>query len=141
MPLPSGFVGIGGYVLASVNNTAYDNDRVLRAYWGGVKWHVTSDFYLVASYYGYHQRSYATGTNAGCSTRANSGCSGGENAAGVLGDFSFGRHIDTYLGTLWTSANDALAIGYLNTSTLTTTLGFRVRFNTSAGVSRKLWAH
>jgi len=127
-PLAAGFVDIGGYVLASVNNAAYENDRVLQVYWGGMKWHVTPDFYLAASYYGYRQNSYATGPNAGCSTSANGGCSGTENAVGLLGNLRLGGPFDTYAGTLWTGVSDGLASGYLNTSTLTTTLGLRIRF-------------
>ena len=127
-PLAAGFVDIGGYVLASVNNTAYDNEKVLQVYWGGLKWHVTPDFYLAASYYGYRQNSYATGANAVCSTTVNAACSGTESAAGVLADYSLSQHFDTYVGSLWTEVNDGLASGYLNTSTVTTTVGFRVRF-------------
>jgi len=97
-------------------------------FWGGTKWHVTPDFYLAASYYGYRQNSCATGKTAGCSTSANSGCSGAENALGAIADYSFGPHFDTYLGTLWTEVQDGLASGCLNKSTVTTTLGFRLRF-------------
>jgi len=127
-PLSAGIQDIGGYVLAVANNGAYTNDRVLRVFWGGAKWHVTPDFYLAASYYGYRQNSYATGGNSGCSTNANAGCSGTESAAGVLADYNFDGHFDAYVGTLWTGVRDGLASGYLNTSTLTTTVGFRIRF-------------
>jgi predicted porin len=127
-PLTAGFVDIGGYVLASVSNKAYVNERVLQVYWAGAKWRVTHDFYLAASYYGYRQNSYASGADAGCSSVLSSGCSGTEQAVGILGDYSFSRHFDTYLGSLWSSVADGLASGYLNRVTLTTTVGFRARF-------------
>jgi predicted porin len=127
-PLAPGFESIGGYLLAYVNNAAYPNDRVLRVFWGGAKWHVTPDFYLAGSYYGYRQNSYATGSYAGCSTSANSGCSGTANAVGVVADQSLGRHFDAYLGTLWTEVQDGLANAFLNKSTVTTTLGCRLKF-------------
>lgn len=127
-PLTPGFVDIGGYVLASINNTAYTSERVLQVFWGGLKWRVTSDFYLAASYYGYRQGSYATGAQAGCASSLSSSCSGTESAVGILGDYRLSRHFDTYLGSVWTSVADGLASGYLNTSTVTTTLGLRLRF-------------
>jgi hypothetical protein len=127
-PLPTGFVGIGGYVLVDVNNTAYDNNKDLQIFWGGVKWAVTPDFYLAAGYYGYKQNSFATGKNAGCTSAVSSGCSGTENAFSVLGDYRFNNHFDAYLGTLWSGVTDGLANEFLNTSTLTTTVGVRVKF-------------
>ncbi|HYL72137.1 MAG TPA: porin [Candidatus Dormibacteraeota bacterium] len=127
-PLTAGYLDIGGYVLAYVNNAAYANERVLQVFWGGAKWRVTRDFYLAAGYYGYRQNSFATGASSGCSSRASSGCSGSESAFGLLGDYRFNRRCDAYLGTLWTQVQDGLASGFLNTSTLTTTLGIRARF-------------
>ena len=34
-PLAAGSVIIGGYMLAFVNNTAYDNEKTLQVYWAG----------------------------------------------------------------------------------------------------------
>jgi predicted porin len=127
-PLSSGYVDIGGYVLAYVNNTAYDSKKDLQVFWSGVKWSVTPDFYLAAAYYGYRQNSFATGKNAGCSSTVNSGCSGSENAFSVLGDYRLTRRFDAYLGTLWTGVQGGLASGFLNASTLTTTAGIRFKF-------------
>lgn len=36
LPLPAGFIVIGGYVLA--NNNAYVNAKILNVYWGGVRY-------------------------------------------------------------------------------------------------------
>lgn len=127
-PLAPGYLDIGGYVLAYVNNTAYNTNKDLQVFWGGVKWPVTPDFYLAAAYYGYRQNSFATGTNAGCSGAANSACSGTENAFSALGDYRFSRRFDAYLGTFWNGVRDGLASGFLNTSTLTTTVGVRFKF-------------
>jgi len=127
-PLVPGFVDIGGYVLASVSNSAYARERVLQVYWAGLKWRASRDFYLAASWYGYRQNSFATGVEAGCSSSVSSGCSGSEKAIGVVGDYSLGRHFDAYLGGVWTEVADGLASGYLNPATMTTTLGLRLRF-------------
>jgi predicted porin len=127
-PLSAGYVDIGGYVLAYVNNKAYDSDRVLQVFWAGAKWYVTPDFYLAASYYGYKQNSYATGKTAGCSSTVSSACSGTENAFSVLADYRLSRRFDAYLGTVWSGVQDGLASEYLNTSTLTSTVGIRFKF-------------
>jgi predicted porin len=126
--LAAGFVDIGGYVLAFVNDKAYGNERVLQVFWGGAKWAVRSDLYLAAAYYGYHQNSYASGAAAGCASTANSACSGRENALGLLADYRLSEHFDTYLGTLWSAVADGLANGYLNRAVLTTTTGIRFKF-------------
>jgi predicted porin len=126
--LPAGSIGIGGYVLADVNNTAYPTERILEIFWGGVKWTVTPDLYIAAGAYGYRQNSFATGSNSGCSSTVSSSCSGTESAWSALADYRFNGHFDTYVGALWTGVRHGLASGYLNTSTLTTTAGLRIKF-------------
>jgi hypothetical protein len=37
-PLSAGFVDEGGYILAFVNNAAYDNQRILQWFWAGVRY-------------------------------------------------------------------------------------------------------
>ena len=127
-PVPAGSVGIGGYVLAYVNNAAYDNNRVLQVFWGGLKWNLTPSLSLASGYYGYRQNAYAIGQNAGCSTTVSSGCSGKESAWSVLADYRVNAHFDSYLGTFWTEVENGLASGYLHNATLTTTAGVRLKF-------------
>jgi predicted porin len=127
-PLSAGYLDIGGYVLADVSNTAYPDERIVRVFWGGAKWYLTPDLYLAAAYYGYRRNSFATARTAGCSSNVSSACSGSETAVGVLGDYRITTRFDLYLGSLWSGVADGLASGFLNTSTLTTTLGLRFRF-------------
>jgi hypothetical protein len=127
-PLVDGFVDIGGYLLAVVNDKAYTNERVLQVFWGGAKWLVTPRLYLAAAYYGYRQNSYGSGAGAGCSDSSSSACSGTETGLGLLSDYRFGRHFDAYLGGVWTEVRDGLANGYLNRATLTSTVGVRFKF-------------
>ena len=75
-PLSAGFTDIGGYVLAFVNNTAYNNDKTVQVYWTGARYTVIPHLDLTLAYYGYHQDAYGTGKQAGCSTSAHSTCSG-----------------------------------------------------------------
>ncbi len=75
-PLEAGFTDIGGYILAFVSNSTYDNDKVVQVYWTGLRYTVIPPLELTVAYYGYHQNAYGTGKEAGCSTAANSACSG-----------------------------------------------------------------
>jgi predicted porin len=127
-PLTAGSLTIGGYVLAYVNNTAYNNQKTLQVFWAGVKFAATPQLDLTAAYYGYKQNSFATGVNAGCSDARSSGCSGTENTVSVVADYRFAKRFDGYFGTFWSGVQDGLANGFLNKSTLTTTTGVRFRF-------------
>ena len=127
-PLTAGSLTIGGYVLAVVNNTAFNNQKTLQVFWAGVKFAATADLDLMAAYYGYKQNSFATGAKAGCSDISNSACSGTENAFSLVADYRFAKRFDGYFGTFYTGVQDGLANGFLNKSTLTTTTGIRFRF-------------
>jgi predicted porin len=127
-PLPVGTVIIGGYVLATVNNTAYDNEKTLQVFWGGLKWSPTPQLELTAAYYGYKQNSFATGKDAGCSTTVSSGCSGNLNALSALIDYKLSKRFDVYFGPFWSSVQNGLANGYYATNNIATTLGARFKF-------------
>jgi len=127
-PLAPGSLTIGGYVLAFTNNTAFNNQKTLQVFWAGAKIGLSSQLDLLFAYYGYKQNSFATGAHAGCSDNSNSGCSGRENAFSAVLDYKFSKRFDGYLGTFYTSVDDGLSNGFLNTSTLTTTTGIRFKF-------------
>jgi predicted porin len=126
--LPFGTITIGGYVLAITSNTAYDNEKDLDVYWAGLKWGLTPDLDLMAAYYGYHQNSFATGANAGCSTSAFSQCSGSEQVASVVFDYRLSKRFDVYAGSMYSGVQDGLANGYLFHTNIATTAGLRFRF-------------
>ncbi len=127
-PLAAGYVTIGGYVLAFVNNNAYASDKNVKVYWGGVKWTPMPALDLTAAYYGYKQDAYATGADAGCSSTVSSKCSGNLNAVSLLGDYHFTKRFDVYLGSMWSGVTNGLANGYLNKDTIATTAGLRFKF-------------
>jgi len=127
-PPTVGSLTIGGYVLAVVNKTAFNNQKTLQVFWAGVKFAATPQLDLAAAYYGYKQDSFATGVNTGCSDDRSSGCSGTESSISLLADYKFAKRFDGYFGTFWTGVQDGLANGFLNKSTLTTTTGIRFRF-------------
>ncbi len=127
-PLGRGTLDIGGYVLAAVNNAAYNNHKVLHIGWAGVKYSVSSKLDVTGAFYGYHQESFATGANAGCSTTVAAQCSGNLNAVSVVADYRFSKRFDIYAGAMWSSVSDGLANGYLNKSTIDPTIGGRFTF-------------
>jgi predicted porin len=128
-PLTAPVSDLGGYVLAFVNNTAYDEDKVLQVYWVGVRYTVLPDFDLTAAYYGYRQNSYATGSKAGCSTNEAGSCSGTLEAFSFDADYHFTKRFDGYVGAMYTGVHNGLANGYvLHTTDLDPTIGVRFKF-------------
>jgi predicted porin len=127
-PLGPGFVNIGGYVLAVVKNTAYDNPKMVQLYWTGLRYAATPHLELTAAYYGVHQSAYGSGAQAGCSTNAYGVCSGGLEAFSLDADYRFNVHFDVYLGAMYSAVHDGMANGYLYTTNINPTLGVRYKF-------------
>jgi predicted porin len=127
-PLQAGFINIGGYVLAFVNNTAYDNSKTVQVYWTGLRYAVIPRLELTAAYYGVHQNAYGSATQAGCSSNAHSTCSGGLEAFSFDADYRFNLHFDAYVGAMYSGVHDGMANGYLATTNINPTIGVRYKF-------------
>jgi predicted porin len=127
-PLSAGFINIGGYVLAFVNNAAYDNAKISQVYWAGIRYAVVPQLELSAAYYGVHQRAYGSGAQAGCSSAAHSVCSGSLEAFSFAADYRFNVHFDAYIGAMYSGVHDGLASGYLYTTNINPTIGVRYKF-------------
>ncbi len=127
-PLGAGFIDIGGYVLAVVNNTAYSTSKLVQVSWTGVRYTVIPKLELTAAYYNVHQDAYGTGPQAGCSTSAHSVCSGSLEAFSIDADYRFNVHFDAYAGAMYSAVHDGLASGYLNTTNINPTVGVRYKF-------------
>ena len=125
-PLLAGSLTIGGYVLAVTSNTAFEfHDKELQVFWAGFKWTVVPDFDLMAAYYGYKQKSFG---KTSCSDTSAATCSGTENSFSVVGDWRMSKRFDAYVGTFYTGVQDGLANGFINKSTLTSSMGIRFKF-------------
>jgi predicted porin len=125
----AGSAGLGGYILAFVNNAAYANDKTLDVYWAGVRYSVLPSLDVVAAYYGYRQNAYGTGSQAGCSTNAHSVCSGSFQAYSLDADYRFTKRFDVYAGFMYSGVSDGLANGYLyDTTNVNPTIGARYMF-------------
>jgi predicted porin len=128
-PLEAGFTDIGGYILAFVSNSSYDNDKVVQVYWTGLRYTVIPPLELTVAYYGYHQNAYGTGAEAGCSTAANSACSGSFEAFSFDADYHFNKHFDAYAGAMYSGVHDGVASGYIYyTTNINPTIGVRYKF-------------
>src|ERR1700692_4459910 len=126
--LSAGFSDIGGYVLAFVNNSTYPNSKMVQVYWTGVRYTVIHNLDLTVAYYGVHQDSYGTGTQAGCSTSAHTVCSGSLEAFSFDADYRFNVHFDAYIGAMYSGVHDGMATGYNDTTNLNPTVGVRYKF-------------
>ena len=128
-PLSAGFINIGGYVLAFVNNTAYADPKITQVYWAGLRYTVIPRLELSAAYYGVHQAAYGSGTQAGCNTNAHSVCSGSLEAFSFAADYRFNVHFDAYAGVMYSGVHDGLASGYsYYTTNINPTIGVRYKF-------------
>jgi len=128
-PLSAGFIDIGGYVLAFVNDAAYDNAKISQVYWTGIRYAVVPKLELAVAYYGVHQSAYGNGAQAGCSTAAYSVCSGSLEAFSFDADYRFNVHFDAYIGAMYSGVHDGLANGYpVYTTNVNPTIGVRYKF-------------
>src|SRR5580658_2769115 len=128
-PYSSGQLIIGGYVLAYVNNAAYDEEKILNVFWAGAKYSPIPALDLIVDYNGYHQDAYATGADAGCSSATvSSKCSGNESTVSFVADYHFNKRFDGYVGTMYSTVSGGLANEFLNTNTLASTIGVRFKF-------------
>ena len=124
----AGFSDIGGYILAFINNSAYHNSKLVQVYWTGVRYTAIPNLDLTVAYYGVHQDSYGTGTQAGCSTSAHSACSGSLEAFSFDADYRFNVHFDVYAGAMYSGVHNGLANGYIQTTNINPTVGARYKF-------------
>jgi predicted porin len=125
-PYLAGQIIEGGYVIAVPTNTTYKfNDKTLNVIWAGVKWTVTPDLDLAAAYYGYNQNSYG---EVACSDASKGTCSGKYQVGSVLLNYRLSKRFDTYLGSMYSTAQDGPQSGFLNKNTLATTAGIRFKF-------------
>ena len=125
LPLTVPFSGLGGYYLSILNNSAFPNPKVLQVSWGGVRYLINNDFDVTAAAYHYDQNSYGA---TRCSDKSAGTCSGTENVFSMMADYRWTARFDTYGGVMWSGVYDGLASGFLHSSTLSPTVGFRFKF-------------
>ena len=126
LPLQSGtFTGQGGYFISVVNNAAFPHTKQLDVSWGGIKYLVNKDFDITGAVYHYDQNHYGA---VSCSNTSAGNCSGTEWAYSIRLDYRWTKHLDTYLGAMYSKVQDGLANGYLKTNTVDPMIGVRYQF-------------
>lgn len=116
---------IGGYVLGTVNNAAYNNNKMLNVIWTGVKYSLTPKIDVTGAYYHYDQNSFA---GNGCTDTSSSSCSGSLNAVSLVFTETLTKHFDLYQGAMYSSVSNGMASGYLYTNTIDPAVGARLNF-------------
>ena len=128
-PISAGTVGLGGYVLAYVNNSAYAQPKILQVYWTGARYTLIPHLDLTAAYYQVHQSAYGTtAATLGCTSTAHSSCSGNLEVLSFDADYRFNVHFDIYAGAMYSSVHGGLGSGYLFSTNINPTLGVRYKF-------------
>jgi predicted porin len=126
---PNGFTAIGNYPVPAgyVNATAYDEHKILRIFWTGIKYAIRDDVDLAAAYYHYYQNDYNTSacTDGGLSA---SSCRGALNAYSAMIDYRPSKRVTAYAGFMWSQVTGGLASGYLYRVNFAPTIGMRVEF-------------
>ena len=124
-PIAADSVDIGGYVLSTVNNTAYTHHKELQISWTGVRYSVTPRFDLTVAYYRYDQNSYRA---KHCSNTSAASCSGALNDASLVADYRLTGRFDVYAGVDYSSVLDGMAADYLNNTDWAPMIGVRFNF-------------
>jgi predicted porin len=125
IPLSAGITTIGSYVLSVLTQNAYTYNKILAASWGGAKYSFTPKLNVSGGYYTFRQNSYA---GNGCTNNSNSKCSGNLNVVGGDVAYKLSKRYDVYGGAEWSDVTNGYSSGYLNTSTVTATVGGRFHF-------------
>lgn len=124
-PLPDGTVTLGGYVLSTVNNTAFGVHKVLNYLWGGARFSVTPSFDVSGAYYHFRQNSYNAN---GCSDDSASSCSGSYQVGSLVADYKLSLRFDVYAGISYSRAANGMAAGFLQDDNWTSMTGVRFVF-------------
>ena len=124
-PLPNGTVTIGGYVLSTINNTAFTVHKVLQYAWIGARYSITPSLDVSGAYYQFRQNSYNAN---GCSDTSAGSCSGRYHDASLVADYKLSLRFDVYGGVNYSRAVDGMASGFLNDRNWTSMLGIRFVF-------------
>ena len=126
---PNGFTAIGNYPVPAgfVNATAYDEHKILRVFWLGLRYAVRDDLDIAGAYYHYYQNDYNTQpcTDGGLS---DSSCRGALNAYSAMINYRPSKRVTTYAGFMWSQVTGGLASGYLYRTNFAPTIGVRVEF-------------
>jgi predicted porin len=124
-PINPGAFAQGGFIIAAPNNAAFPSDKILQTAWFGVRYAITPALDITGAYYHEWDNTYATSaaTLASCAAQGNAfsaTCAGTLDAASVVVDWRFARHVDVYAGVMYSQVTGGLANGFVNTTVTNT---------------------
>jgi predicted porin len=126
-PLPADATTIGSYVLGVVNNSAYNNNKVLTIWWAGLRYQFSDRLTINSAYYQYRQNSYLN--DNGCTSSAiSAACAGTLNGLSVRADYLAAPKFYVYAGTMYSYVTGGYAYGYLHNNTVSPVVGIRYSF-------------
>jgi predicted porin len=122
----------GIYVPAgAVTSNAYNVPKIVNTFWTGVKWAPVSYFDLAATWYiasySNYQQPYSSCTGNGVLT-SSSKCSGTLFTEALMATYRPVGRVDLYAGLMIQNVTGGNASGFLNTQSVSPTIGARVRF-------------
>jgi predicted porin len=134
-PLAAGFLDIGNYIGAVVNNqgnvaataasSTYANHNITQVSWVGLRYMATPKLELMSAWYHIDQNAFATGANTGCNDTRATNCSGSENVFSLAADYHFTKKLDVYAGAMYSQFLNGLASGALHNNNIDPTIGVR----------------
>jgi predicted porin len=141
-PVAAGSTTIGGYILATVNNSNFQTAKEIETAWAGAKYELPSGWSFTGAYYHYDQNSWINSSHNNCAaqTAANkasatfagiktgSNCSGDFDMGSFLVDYAFNKHFDVYAGVNYSTVSGGLTSGFLQTDSTLFMTGARLRF-------------
>jgi predicted porin len=128
-PIQVGDTTVNGYVVGSINNTAYlYGQRIREIGWTGMKYR-TGPWTLDLGYYHMHVPYYATSaTSKKCSNSSASNCTADTDVISGLADYAVTKHLDLYSGLAWNGYSGGLAAGAEVTQATTFISGLKISF-------------
>ena len=123
-PLPTGFISIGGYQAAVVNNTAAQGEQ-LEVVWSGARYWATPKLEAVFGWNRYMQNNFHGDS---CHNSSFSSCSGTEDVFGLFADYHITKRFEAYGGAMYSVVAGGLANGFYHNNNLDPTVGVRYSF-------------
>ena len=137
---------MGGYVLATVNNSNFFTSRLNQIAWTGIKYEFLSGWRVTGAYYYQDQNSFRTGvagntcfqqtaintrnkaagTFQGNPEAAN--CNGDVNSTSFVVDYQINKNFDVYGGVNYSHVSGGLSSGFLQANQASVVTGTRLKF-------------
>jgi predicted porin len=119
-PLQPGAFLQGGYIAGAggaINNTNFTTNKILQTAWVGLRYSITPALDITGAYYHEWQNNFtstaANAANCAINGAASAQCAGTLDAASLVVDWRFARHMDMFAGVMWSQVNNGLASGFL----------------------------